>query len=240
MAKSLGPDPAEQRGRFSEVATLIVASVAGGALAFGLAVAVLPTGQLPDDVTRLIWYAIRVIGVVAYLLLWLTTVAGLCMSGRVGGKWLPPAVLYPIHQLGDLALSLAALHAALLLGDHFAGFTPVSLVVPFLAAYRPLWTGLGILALYLSALVYWSVELRPRIGYPAWHRIHYASFVAYLFAFAHGFAVGTDSDTLPLRVTFLLTGQVVVLLVAWRLLRALSPGPVDPSRNAETSNRSNR
>ena len=234
MAKSLGPDPAEQRGRFAELASLVVAAAAGGALAFGLTMAVLPTGQLPDDITLLIWYAIRVVGVVAYLLLWLTTVAGLCISVGVGGTWLPGAVLYPVHQLGDLALPLAALHAALLLGDHFAGFTPASLVIPFVAGYRPFWTGLGILALYLSAIVYWSVELRPRIGYRAWHRIHYASFVAYLFALVHGFAVGTDSATAPLRITFLVTGQVVVLLVAWRLLKALSPVTADavaPRRN---------
>jgi len=230
VAKPLGTDPAEPRARAAELTSLVVAAVAGGALAFGLAIAVLPTGRLPDNITLLIWYAIRAVGVVAYLVLWLTTVAGLCISGGVGGKWLPGAVLYPIHQLGDLALSLAALHAALLLGDHFAGFTPTSLVIPFVATYRPLWTGIGILALYLIAIVYWSVELRPRIGYPAWHRIHYASFVAYLFAFAHGFAVGTDSGTVPLRITFLVTGQVVVLLVAWRLLKVLSPVSADPQR----------
>jgi len=227
MAKSLGPDPAEPAGRVAEPAALAVAAAAGGVLAFGLAVAVLPTGQLPDDVTLLIWYAIRVVGVVAYLVLWLTTVAGLCISGGVGGRWLPGAVLYPVHQLGDLALSLAALHAALLLGDHFAGFTPASLVIPFVAAYRPLWTGLGILALYLSAIVFWSARLRPRIGYPAWHRIHYASFVAYLFAFAHGLAAGTDASTVPLRITFLVTGQIVVLLLGWRLFRAFSPRASD-------------
>ena len=227
MAKSREPDPAEQRGRFSGLASLVVASLAGGVLAVSLTGGALPNGQLPDNITLLIWYAIRVVGVVAYLVLWLTTVAGLCISGGIGGKWLPGAVLYPIHQLGDLALSLAVLHAMLLLGDRFAGFTPVSLVIPFVAGYRPLWTGLGILALYVAAIVYWSVQLRPRIGYPAWHRIHYASFVAYLFALVHGFAAGTDSATAPLRITFLLTGQVVVLLIAWRLRKVLSPVKAD-------------
>lgn len=75
-----------------------------------------------------------------------------------------------------------ALHAALLLGDHYAGFTPTSLVVPFTATYRPEWTGLGIIALYLCAAVYWSVHVRDRIGYRAWRAIHLLSFVAFALA----------------------------------------------------------
>lgn len=46
---------------------------------------------------------------------------------------------------------------------------------------------------------------------------------SHVFALAHGFAVGTDSATAPLRITFLVTGQVVIVLVAWRVFKALPP-----------------
>ena len=177
---------------------------------------------MPEELTRLIWYAIRVTGVTAYLALWLTTIAGLCISGGFGGKWLPGALLYPLHQLGDLALSLMALHAALLLGDHYAEFTPASLVVPFTAAYRPMWTGLGILALYLSAVVFWSVHVRDRIGYRAWRTIHLLSLVAFGLALVHGFASGTDSGSPALRVMYLVTGQLAIGLVSLRIWKAKS------------------
>lgn len=200
--------------------TLIGGGLAGGAVAFSMATSTLQTPAMPEELTRLIWYAIRVTGVTAYLALWLTTIAGLCISGGFGGKWLPGALLYPLHQLGDLALSLMVLHAALLLGDHYAEFTPGSLVIPFTAVYRPMWTGLGILALYLSAIVFWSVHIRDRIGYRAWRTIHLASLVAFGLALIHGFASGTDSSAPALRLMYLVTGQVAIALVSLRIWRA--------------------
>ena len=217
--------PLESDTRGLGLITLIGGAIGGAAIAFSFATSDLRAPAMPEELTRLIWYAIRVAGVSAYLALWLTTVAGLVISGQFGGRWVPGALLYPLHQLGDLALSLAVLHAALLLGDHYAGFTPESLVVPFTATYRPLWTGLGILALYLSAAVFWSVHLRPRIGYRAWRSIHLASLLAFAFALTHGLAAGTDSTAAPLRLMYLVTGQTVVVLVALRLWRARSRRP---------------
>ncbi len=213
--------------------TLIGGGLAGGAVAFSTATSGLQIPAMSEDLTRLIWYAIRVTGVTAYIALWLTTVAGLCISGGFGGKWLPGALLYPLHQLGDLALSLMALHAALLLGDHYAGFTPSSLVVPFTATYRPEWTGLGIIALYLSAAVYWSVHVRNRIGYKAWRAIHLLSFVAFALALVHGFASGTDSGSAAIRLMYLVTGQIAIVLVTLRIWKLKLKKPAERPQAAE-------
>jgi sulfoxide reductase heme-binding subunit YedZ len=202
------------------LAILIGSALAGAGLAFSLATSGLNAPAMPEELARLVWYAIRVTGVTAYLALWLTTVAGLCISGQFGGKWVPGALLYPLHQLGDLALSLMVLHAALLLGDHYAQFTPASLVVPFTAAYRPFWTGLGIVALYLSAIVYWSVHLRARMGYRAWRTIHLLSVVAFALALLHGFASGTDSSSPAMRLMYLATGQIAIALLGLRIWKA--------------------
>jgi predicted ferric reductase len=200
------------------LAIVIGSALAGGALAFSMATSGLDGAPaMSEELTRLVWYAIRVTGVTAYLALWLTTVAGLCISGQFGGRWVPGALLYPLHQLGDLALSLMVLHAVLLLGDHYSQFTPESLVIPFAAIYRPVWTGFGIIALYLSAIVYWSVHVRTRIGYRAWHAIHLLSVAAFGLALAHGLASGTDSTSPALRAMYLVTGQIAIGLVGLRI-----------------------
>lgn len=222
-----------QSSRGLTVITLIGGGMAGGAVAFSMATSGLQAPAMSEELTRLIWYAIRVTGVTAYIALWLTTIAGLCISGGFGGKWLPGALLYPLHQLGDLALSLMALHAALLLGDHYAGFTPTSLVVPFTATYRPEWTGLGIIALYLCAAVYWSVHIRDRIGYRAWRAIHLLSFVAFALALIHGFASGTDSGSPAMRLMYLVTGQVAIGLVTLRIALRFQKTPAAKPHTAQ-------
>ena len=163
------------------------------------------------------------IGILAYLTLWLTTIAGLCISGGLFPKW--GAVLMPVHQLADLALSLALLHAALLLGDRYAGFTPESLIVPFRSTYEPFWSGLGILALYLGAIVFWSVDIRPKIGYARWRALHYLAFVVYVLALAHGLFAGTDREAAPMRLMYIVTGGAVMGL---SLLRTVALARATP------------
>ena len=214
------PGVEAQSSRGLTLITLIGGGLAGGAVAFSMATSGVSVPAMSEELTLLIWYAIRVTGVTAYVALWLTTIAGLCISGGFGGKWLPGALLYPLHQLGDLALSLIVLHAALLLGDHYAGFTPASLVIPFTATYRPEWTGLGIIALYLCAIVYWSVHIRDRIGYRAWRAIHMLSFLAFGLSLVHGFASGTDSGSPAMRLMYLVTGQIAIVLVSLRIWRS--------------------
>lgn len=232
MATRPAAEPQSARGL--TLATLIGGGIAGGAVAYSTATSGVQVPAMSEDLTRLIWYAIRVTGVTAYIALWLTTVAGLCISGGFGGKWLPGALLYPLHQLGDLALSLMALHAVLLLGDHYAGFTPQSLVVPFTATYRPEWTGLGIIALYLCAIVYWSVHVRNRIGYRAWRAIHMLSLAAFALALVHGFASGTDSGAPAMRLMYLVTGQVAIALVTLRIWKLKPKKPAaTPGRAAQ-------
>ena len=199
-----------------DVLSLAATGLVACALATFLASQIISDRPMPDDLTLIMWYAIRIAGILAYLTLWLTTIAGLCISGGLFPKW--GAVLLPVHQLADLALSLALLHAALLLGDRFAGFTPESLVVPFRSTYEPFWTGLGILALYLGAIVFWSVDIRPKIGYARWRALHYLAFVVYVFALAHGLFAGTDRETIPLRLMYMATGGAVITVSVFRTL----------------------
>ena len=208
-------------GRLLDSIGMAGGALAGATIALFLAIHYVHPKPMPDSIATLLWYGVRGAGVAAYLVLWLTTVAGLCVARRIEFRWLPAGVVFFVHQLGDLALSLAGLHALLLLGDRFAGLTPGMLAVPFRASYRPLWTGLGIIALYLAAAVQWSVLLRPRLGYRAWRTIHYVSFLVFALALLHGLASGTDSALSPMRFTYILTGATVAAGIAWRPLRKI-------------------
>lgn len=201
---------------WSEYLGLATGGVAGAGAALLLALHVVHPGSMPDSLATVLWYGVRGAGVAAYLVLWLTAAAGLCLARRVALPWLPAGALYFLHQLGDLALSLGVLHALLLLGDRFAGFTPATLAIPFQASYRPLWTGLGIVALYLGATVQWSIHLRPRIGYRAWRRIHFLSYAVFGLALLHGLEAGSDSLLSPMRGMYLITGASVAALAVWR------------------------
>jgi DMSO/TMAO reductase YedYZ heme-binding membrane subunit len=237
-----GADPAlaalEAQSQVSEILSLAAGALFGAAVATALAATFVFDQPMPDDVTKIVWYGIRTAGVVAYILLWLTVISGLAISGGLFPKW--GAVLLPLHQLADLALSLAVLHAALLLGDRFAGFTPETLVVPFRSSYEPLWSGLGILALYIGAVVFWSVEFRPKIGYARWRQLHYLSFVVYTLALLHGLFAGTDRNTAPMQLLYVVTGGSVMAMTVLRsvsiLRKRAAPPPAErPARKPGTT-----
>jgi hypothetical protein len=54
---------------------------------------------------------------------------------------------------------------------------------------------LGIVAGYLALAVWLSTELRPRIGYAWWRRLHGLAFAVYALATVHGLATGSDTRT---------------------------------------------
>lgn len=228
-----GASEFEGNGPIGDMLSLAAGGLAGGAIATAIAATFVFDQPMPDDVTKIVWYGIRVAGIVAYLTLWLTVISGLAISGSLFPKW--GALLMPVHQLADLALSLALLHAALLLGDRFAGFTPETLVIPFRSTYEPVWTGLGICALYLGAVVFWSVNIRPQIGYARWRTLHYLSFVAFSLALVHGLYAGTDRTILPMQLLYLFTGGSVGVMTIVRsvsLLRKKAATPPPAARPA--------
>jgi hypothetical protein len=134
---------------------------AGAALGVILAGVVAPQ-WLPALTTSLVgpspkayWYLARATGFVAYLLLWLSVVLGLLITGRLSRLWPGGPTTVDLHQFsGLLGLAFALLHGGVLLGDQYVGFTPLQLLLPFAAAgYRPLAVGLGQVAFYVGLLV---------------------------------------------------------------------------------------
>lgn len=169
-----------------------------------------------------LWYVTRAAGIIAYLLLWLSTVWGLAVSSKIFDPVLQRFFTYDMHQfLSLLAIGFSALHIVVLLADRYLPFSVAQVIVPFIAPYRPLWVGFGVIGLYLVLLVSVTFYIRQRIGYAAFHVIHYLSLLAYAGITVHGLMAGTDSPLWTTQLMYAGTALVVVFLFVYRLVMAL-------------------
>jgi methionine sulfoxide reductase heme-binding subunit len=165
------------------------------------------------------WYLARAGGIIAYILLWLATCWGIMMSSKIIKGYINFAEAFALHEfLPILGVVFTAIHALMLLGDSYVGFNLWQLLIPFTSAYKPFWTGLGSLALYLFLAIILSFYLRKQIGQKSWRRFHYTSYLAFLLALLHGLMAGTDSDILAIRILYLVTGGIALFLVYYRAL----------------------
>jgi sulfoxide reductase heme-binding subunit YedZ len=87
-----------------------------------------------------------------------------------------------------------------------------------MAPYRPLWTGLGVVAAELMLVVYASFSLRSRIGQKAWRRLHWATYGLFVSATAHGLMAGSDSGAGWALSLYLGAVGAVSAATAWRAL----------------------
>jgi DMSO/TMAO reductase YedYZ heme-binding membrane subunit len=142
------------------------------------------------------WAVARAGGFTAYVLLTLAVALGLALSLRWQADRWPRLITNDLHRfLTLLSLAFVAVHGLAVWLDPFMRFGWTEVLVPFMSHYRPLWMALGIVAGYLALAVWLSTELRPRIGYAWWRRLHGLAFAVYALATVHGLATGSDTRT---------------------------------------------
>jgi sulfoxide reductase heme-binding subunit YedZ len=165
------------------------------------------------------WLAGRASGLVALVLVTISVGIGLAMAGKVMRRPGLSRKLLAIHEHTALAGIIAiAVHGITLLGDPWLhpGITGIS--VPFTMAFRPLWTGLGIVGGYLAALLGLSFYARRRIGARLWRKAHRATVLVWLLGLAHAFGSGTDASAVWFRWWVVLTTPVIGGLFVYRVL----------------------
>lgn len=109
-----------------------------------------------------------------------------------------------------------------LLFDQYAPFSLAQIIFPFLSDYRPFWTGLGVLTLYIVLLVSATFYLKDKIGMRAFRAIHIVSLLGFFGAALHGLAAGTDSALPAVQMLYAgTTLSVVFLTVYWLVGRTL-------------------
>jgi methionine sulfoxide reductase heme-binding subunit len=174
------------------------------------------------------WILARASGLLAYVLLTSSVLAGLVLKARPFGTTLKPAAITDLHRfLALLGLGAVSLHGLALVLDTAVPISLSDLFVPGLARYRPLATGLGVLAAELMLIVYASFALRKRIGTRNWRRLHWATYLIFALATVHGLAAGTDSGTTWALALYGAATGAVLAATAWR---ALIPPPKGASR----------
>jgi DMSO/TMAO reductase YedYZ heme-binding membrane subunit len=178
-------------------------------------------GWLRDEYQRLPWYVIRVSALLAYLALTASVVYGLLLSTGILDRIAQRTVSFTLHQdLSAIGVSLALVHAAVLMIDRSVPYAPAEVLLPFSGPYRPIWVGIGQISLAIGLLVLLSFYARRRIGTKRWRSLHYLSFVAYLGATVHGLMAGTDTAAPGIVVGYAVLLAVVAFLLAYRIVLA--------------------
>ena len=164
------------------------------------------------------WYLSRAAGFTAYLLLFASVALGIATSTRLGRRIMAQNATFDIHRfLSLLALAFTAFHVYILLGDGYFNYNIVQLTAPFLSPYRTWQVAAGTFSLYALVLVVLSFYVRKWIGYRSWRALHFVTFALYAGATLHGITAGSDTTQAWARGLYLLTGAVVLGLIAFRL-----------------------
>jgi len=169
------------------------------------------------------WHAARAGGMLAFVLLTASVVAGLLLSGRARLQRWPRFALEDVHRfLGLLAGAFIVLHGGALLLDSYLPFTLGTLLIPGIAPYRPLSVALGIVGAELLVALAIANHFRKELSHKFWRRTHYLNFLVWALALGHGLAAGTDTGTLWAMPIYVVSASLVVGLTVRRVLRAAS------------------
>jgi predicted ferric reductase len=181
---------------------------------------------------KVYWYLSRSSAFVAYVLLWASMAFGLSITNRLARLWPGAPTTFELHQLtGLLGLGFSLLHGLALLGDRYIGYTLAEVLVPFAnTGYRPVWVGLGQIALYGTVLVGLTFYARKHIGQRAWRAIHFLSFAVYALALAHGIMSGTDTGATWAVWLYWVSGGSLLFLTIYRVLITRGAASGAPAR----------
>ena len=140
----------------------------------------------------LAWIVARAAGIVAFVLLTLSTWLGLAMSTRILGARRQKSLLGWHRTIVWTALSMLVPHAGALLFDPVVRFGAPAVLVPFAAPWHAGSVAMGVVAGWLSLMLALSFRMRRWIGQRGWRRLHYASLAAFGLALVHALYTGTD------------------------------------------------
>jgi len=143
--------------------------------------------------SHVLWYLSRGSGLVLLVLMSAVVVLGVAVHLRAAPRGWPRFAVAEVHRsLSLFAISLLALHTATAVVDPYVTIGWAASVLPFTSQYRPLWVGLGALAVDFGAAIVLTSLLRHRLGFRAWKRVHWLAYLAWPSAIAHSLGAGND------------------------------------------------
>ena len=166
---------------------------------------------------QILWFATRGAGVVSLLLF--TAVA--CLGILTVVRWQSPSwsrfLSRDLHRnLALLSVAFLAVHIVTAVADPFTSLGITAALVPFASSYRPVWVGLGVIALDLLLAIVVTSLVRNAMGQRAWRTVHWLAYAAWPLTLLHGVGSGTDSWALWMLPTQAACVLAVAVAVAWR------------------------
>jgi sulfoxide reductase heme-binding subunit YedZ len=216
-----------------QVLTSILATFVFIGLIFMVTIlALTPTGQnlgnylrwlFGADSVQIWWYVTRASGIIAYLLLWFSTILGLAVTSKYLDGLLDRLFTYDFHEfISLLSVAFMLVHVLVLIFDRYLPYSLLQILVPFISPYRPFWVGVGVVAFYIILLVTVTFYLRNRIGARTFRVIHVLSLLGYVGVTLHGYYAGTDTALPSMQIIYKLSGLAVLFLtVYWLALLGL-------------------
>lgn len=169
--------------------------------------------------TEALWALGRGTGVVALVMFTLTLVLGILSRSSRDVAGLGRFGTNEVHRTAALSgVTLIAVHVGSLLFDPYAQLELVDLVAPFLGTYRPLWLGLGTLAVDVLLVVTVVSLLREKVGPRVFAAVHWLTYLLWPVALLHALGTGTDAGTLWMDAVAVTCSLAVGGSVVWRLL----------------------
>ena len=172
-----------------------------------------------------LWYATRATGLVTLLLLTASVLLGILTTGRfAGGSW-PRFLTVGLHRnLSLLVVMFLALHVGTTVVDKFVSIPLTAAFIPFASSYKMIWLSLGAVALDLLVALVATSLIRNRLGLRIWRWVHWAAYVCWPVALAHGLGAGTDRGTLWVFVLTIACAAMVAGVATWRFVGAARAG----------------
>ena len=165
-----------------------------------------------------LWIVGRATGVVALLLFTLSVVLGITNRSGRALPGLPRFSVTLVHRnVALLSATFLAIHVGTLLFDSYAQLRLLDLVLPFFGAFKPLWQGLGTVALDLTLAVIITSAFRHRIGLRVFRIVHWLTYAIWPIALIHALGNGTDAWSSWFLVLAATSVAAVGAALVWRL-----------------------
>jgi len=199
-----------------------------GLILIGAVAAMTPVGQSLGSYIRFLfaldsvqiwWYVTRASGIIAYLLLWFSTILGLAVTSKYLDGMLDRLFTYDFHEfISLLSVGFTLVHVIVLMLDLYMPYSLAQILVPFISPYRPFWVGVGVIAFYIILLVTITFYMRNRIGTRTFRAIHVLSLIGYIGVTLHGYFSGTDTALPSMQILYEVSGLAVLFLTVYWLV----------------------
>jgi methionine sulfoxide reductase heme-binding subunit len=169
--------------------------------------------------TRALWYLTRGSGIVTLLLLTVAVLVGLATAGRWSSKRSPRFVVEGLHRnISLLSTIFLVVHVGSAVLDSYVSITWLNAIIPFGGTYKPLWLGLGALALDAFVAVAVTSLVRVRLGFKRWRAVHWLAYGCWGLAIVHGLGIGSDRHQTWMLALDAVAVTAVAATAIWRFV----------------------